>query len=54
MALAIFDLDDTLIAGDCDYLWGEFLCAEGQVDESDFRAANEKFNQDYQQGRLDI
>ncbi|MDP7408485.1 MAG: HAD-IB family hydrolase, partial [Luminiphilus sp.] len=26
MALAIFDLDNTLLAGDSDHRWGEFLC----------------------------
>ena len=29
MALAIFDLDNTLLAGDSDHRWGEFLCEEG-------------------------
>ena len=32
MSLAIFDLDNTLIGGDSDYLWGEFLCEIGAVD----------------------
>ena len=31
MPLAIFDLDNTLIGGDSDYLWGEFLCDEGII-----------------------
>ena len=34
MALAIFDLDNTLIAGDSDHLWGDFLVERGLVDES--------------------
>lgn len=54
MALAIFDLDETLIAGDSDYSWGAFLVAQGQVDADRYRTMNEKFYQDYQQGRLDI
>jgi HAD superfamily hydrolase (TIGR01490 family) len=54
MTLAIFDLDNTLIAGDSDHLWGEFLCAEGVVDEATFRTANESFYADYQRGELDI
>ena len=29
MSLAIFDLDNTLIGGDSDFLWGEFLGEEG-------------------------
>lgn len=54
MSLAIFDLDNTLIAGDSDYLWGEFLVERGRVDPVDYRAGNERFYQDYQKGTLDI
>lgn len=54
MALAIFDLDNTLIGGDSDHGWGEFLVSHGQVDGDSYRAMNEKFYQDYQLGRLDI
>ena len=32
MGLALFDLDNTLIAGDSDHLWGDFLVAEGLVE----------------------
>lgn len=54
MTLAIFDLDNTLIAGDSDHLWGEFLCTQNLVEETSFRAANEGFYADYQRGELDI
>ena len=54
MALAIFDLDNTLIAGDSDHLWGEFLCDRGEVDAETFRATNARFYQDYLAGSLDI
>ncbi len=54
MALAIFDLDNTLIAGDSDYLWGEFLVENGYVDAEHFAKQNAQFYQDYQQGCLDI
>ncbi|MCK9468461.1 MAG: HAD-IB family hydrolase [Porticoccaceae bacterium] len=54
MTLAIFDLDNTLIAGDSDHGWGEFLADRGKVDGEVYRAMNEKFYQDYQHGRLDI
>ncbi|UTF61696.1 HAD family phosphatase [Gilvimarinus sp. DA14] len=54
MALAIFDLDNTLIAGDSDHLWGEFLIAEGLVDEASYRQQNDRFYQDYQAAQLDI
>lgn len=54
MALAIFDLDNTLLAGDSDYLWGCFLVDEGVVDGEYYRRENERFYRDYQSGRLDI
>lgn len=54
MALAIFDLDNTLINGDSDHRWGEFLCAEGLVDPKSFGHENDRFYQDYQAGKLDI
>ncbi len=54
MTLAIFDLDNTLIAGDSDYLWGRFVCERGIVDGADFAARNERFYRDYQRGELDI
>ena len=54
MTLAIFDLDNTLIAGDSDHLWGEFLVDQGIVDGEHFKATNDRFYHDYQQGRLDI
>lgn len=54
MALAIFDLDNTLIAGDSDYLWGEFLVARGLVDGEFYTRTNDRFYQDYRAGTLDI
>lgn len=54
MTLAIFDLDNTLIGGDSDNLWGQFLCESGHVDERNFAARNEQFYRDYQAGNLDI
>ena len=54
MTRAIFDLDNTLIAGDSDHRWGEFACAEGLVDATGHAAANDRFLQDYQNGCLDI
>ena len=45
MALAIFDLDNTLLAGDSDHAWGEFLVAKGIVDSGEFKAQNDKFYQ---------
>ena len=54
MGLALFDLDNTLIAGDSDHLWGDFLVAEGLVDPEKHKALNEHYYQQYQQGQLDI
>ena len=54
MALAIFDLDNTLIAGDSDHRWGEFICASGLVDAAQHTAQNDAFLKDYQDGTLDI
>ncbi|MDO9214643.1 MAG: HAD family hydrolase [Methylococcales bacterium] len=54
MSLAIFDLDNTLIADDSDYLWGQFLVDQGIVDKEQYESANAKFYEDYRQGKLDI
>ena len=54
MALAIFDLDNTLLAGDSDYLWGVFLAEQGAVDEAHYERENERFYREYKEGRLDI
>lgn len=54
MALAIFDLDNTLLGGDSDHAWGEFLVREGVVDSDTFRATNDRFYEAYQTGQLDI
>ncbi len=54
MSLAIFDLDNTLINGDSDHAWGEFLVENSIVDPVSYKQANDKFYADYQAGRLDI
>lgn len=54
MALAIFDLDNTLIGNDSDYLWGEFLVQNGYVNANEFAAQNAQFYEDYKSGNLDI
>ncbi len=54
MSLAIFDLDNTLIGGDSDFLWGELLGEEGVVDANAYREKNEYFYQQYDLGVLDI
>ncbi|KHO64918.1 HAD family hydrolase [Pseudomonas flexibilis] len=54
MALALFDLDNTLLAGDSDHAWGEFLCRRGLVEVDSYRARNDAFYQDYLDGCLDV
>ena len=54
MELAIFDLDNTLLGGDSDYLWGRFLGENGYVDQDLHEKRNKAFYEDYQKGCLDI
>ena len=54
MALALFDLDNTLLAGDSDHSWGEFLVAKGHVDSSEYKKKNDEFYHDYINRKLDI
>ncbi len=54
MALAIFDLDNTLIAGDSDHAWGEFLIDKKQVDPLTYKLKNDEFYRQYCQSELDI
>lgn len=54
MTLAIFDLDNTLLNGDSDHAWGEFLIQEGIVDAASYKDANDTFYEDYKRGELDI
>ena len=54
MALAIFDLDETLIADDSDHAWGEFIADRGLVDADAHRRQNEVFFEAYKRGDLDI
>ena len=54
MHLAIFDLDNTLLAGDSDYLWGKFLAERGIVDAEFYEKENQRFYEEYKAGQLDI
>ena len=53
MALAIFDLDNTLLNCDSDYLWGEFLVENDIVDDTHHRKNNNFYDQ-YLAGKMDI
>ena len=52
--LALFDLDNTLLAGDSDHGWGEFMVSQGLVDGADYGAKNDSFYQDYVAGKLNM
>ena len=52
--LALFDLDHTLLPCDSDYEWGQFLARVGVVDGEHYAQKNERFYQDYKEGKLDI
>ena len=54
MKLAIFDLDNTLLAGDSDYLWGQFLVEKQIVDNDYYQQRNEFFYDEYKKGTLNI
>lgn len=54
MGLAIFDLDNTLLAGDSDYLWGQFLAEQRIVNSETYEQTNRAFYQQYLRGTLDI
>jgi HAD superfamily hydrolase (TIGR01490 family) len=54
MRLAIFDLDHTLLAGDSDYEWGQYLVALGVVEREAYETANQRFYEQYKAGTLDI
>lgn len=54
MSLALFDLDNTLLADDSDYLWGQFLVEQGLVDGEFYQQENQRFYDAYRLGTLDI
>lgn len=52
MKLALFDLDNTLLAGDSDYHWNEFLIDKGVVDRATHDEANKRFYAQYEAGTI--
>jgi HAD superfamily hydrolase (TIGR01490 family) len=54
MNLTLFDLDNTLLAGDSDHAWGQFLCDKGVVDRGQYEATNDRFYAQYKAGTLDM
>lgn len=54
MTLALFDLDNTLLDGDSDFEWGQFLVRKGVVDGPSYTAKNLEFYEQYKAGTLNI
>jgi HAD superfamily hydrolase (TIGR01490 family) len=54
MRLALFDLDNTLLTGDSDYEWGQFLVDRGVLDRDTYEAQNRTYYDQYVAGTLDI
>ena len=54
MDLVLFDLDNTLLAGDSDYEWARFLIGKGVLDGAQYEARNDEFFRLYKAGQLDI
>jgi HAD superfamily hydrolase (TIGR01490 family) len=53
-SLALFDLDNTLLSGDSDYEWGQFLIDRGVLERAEYEAQNDVFFEQYKAGTLDI
>lgn len=54
MKLALFDLDNTLLTGDSDFEWAQFLIEQGVIDRELYEAKNQHFYEQYKAGTLDI
>jgi HAD superfamily hydrolase (TIGR01490 family) len=52
--LVLFDLDNTLLAGDSDFEWAQFLIEQGVLDREVYEARNQDFYDQYRAGTLDI
>lgn len=54
MKLVLFDLDNTLLAGDSDYEWAQFLIEQGVLNRARYEHRNQEFFDQYKAGGLDI
>jgi HAD superfamily hydrolase (TIGR01490 family) len=54
LPLAIFDLDETLLSGDSDYAWFQFIIEQGLVDAGKYNELNRRFHREYKEGKLNI
>lgn len=54
MELVLFDLDNTLLDGDSDYEWAQFLIQQGVLERNSYEHRNQAFFDQYKAGLLDI
>ncbi|WP_374492596.1 HAD family hydrolase [Zoogloea sp.] len=54
MELVLFDLDNTLLAGDSDFEWAQYLISRGVLDKEVYEARNQTFFDQYKAGTLNI
>jgi len=54
LELALFDLDNTLLSGDSDYEWAQFLIDKGVLERARYESENQRFYDQYKAGTLDI
>jgi HAD superfamily hydrolase (TIGR01490 family) len=54
MKLVLFDLDNTLLDGDSDYEWAQFLIEKGVISRQKYERRNKEFLEAYEAGSLDI
>ena len=54
MKLVLFDLDNTLLSGDSDYEWAQFLIEQGVLERASYEHRNQEFFDQYKSGKLDI
>ena len=52
MNIALFDLDNTLINGDSDHEWGNYLVENNYVDSKSYKEKNNMFFEEYKKGTL--
>jgi HAD superfamily hydrolase (TIGR01490 family) len=52
--LALFDLDHTLLSGDSDVLWCDFLIQQGLLDKAEFSAKNADMEARYKAGTVGL
>jgi len=54
MNLALFDLDNTLLTGDSDFEWSQFLIEKKVLDREEYESRNSEFYEQYKSGILNI